>query len=110
MRAFLLTLALCATAATHEADLTRLPLGDGKISTGPKAGWIWACGVDPNGGGARGTGPWIRSDGTYDFTAKAVVPGDVRWPSRYTMHVEGESRIFSLNDLPIHGTGTFPVP
>ncbi len=31
-------------ACAHEsADLTRLPLGDGKISTGPKTGFIWAC-------------------------------------------------------------------
>ncbi|MBV9420041.1 MAG: YHYH protein [Alphaproteobacteria bacterium] len=102
--------AFIAGAQAHEADLTRLPLGDGKISTGPKAGWIWACRVDPNGGGARVAGPWIKSDGTYDFTAKAVVPGDVRWPSRYGMRLDGENRVFSLNDLPNHGTGTFPVP
>ena len=35
-----------AAASAHEAggpDLTRLPLGDGKISTGPKRGYVWAC-------------------------------------------------------------------
>jgi hypothetical protein len=101
---------LCQPAIAHDADLTHLPLGDGKISNMPESGYIWACHVDPNGGGAFRNGPWIHSDGTYDFTAKAVVPGDVHWPSRYEMHIEGDQRIFTLNDLPVHGTGTFPIP
>ena len=99
-----------APVAAHEVDLTRLPLGDGHISTAPKKGWIWACRVDPGAGGAFRDGPWIKKDGTYDFTAKAVVPGDVHWPSRYTMRLEGETRVFALNDFPNHGTGTFPIP
>ncbi len=97
-------------ATAHDVDLKRLPLGDGKISTAPRAGWIWACRTDPNAGGAFRDGPWIRADGTYDFTAKAVVPGDRHWPRRYEMRVEGANRIFALNDLPDHGTGTFPIP
>jgi hypothetical protein len=101
---------LATAAAAHDVDLTKLPLGDGKISTEPRTGFIWACRVDPGGGGAFRDGPWIKADGTYDFTRKAVVPGDVHWPSRYTMRVEGANRIFSLNDLPSHGTGTFPIP
>lgn len=109
-RSLILFAALAGAAAAHDADLTRLPLGDGKISTAPKVGWIWACRVDPNGGGAQRNGPWIKADGTFDFTAKAVIPGDVHWPSRYTMRLEGERRIFSLNDLPAHGTGVFPIP
>ena len=110
LRSLVLFAALAGAAVAHDADLTRLPLGDGKISTAPQAGWIWACRVDPNGGGAQRNGPWIKADGTYDFTAKAVVPGDVHWPSRYTMRLEGARRIFSLNDLPSHGTGVFPIP
>jgi hypothetical protein len=107
---FALAVLAASAAAAHDVDLTKLPLGDGKISTGPRAGFIWACRVDPNGGGAFRNGPWIKADGTYDFTHKAVVPGDVHWPSRYTMRVEGANRVFSLNDLPAHGTGTFPIP
>jgi len=107
---FALALLVSPAAAAHDIDLTTLPLGDGKISTEPKTGFIWACHVDPNGGGAFRNGPWIRADGTYDFTRKTVVPGDVHWPSRYTMRVEGANRVFSLNDLPTHGTGTFPIP
>src|SRR3569832_239877 len=112
MRRVLIALAMLAAsaAAAHDVDLTLLPLGDGKISTEPKTGFIWACRVDPGAGGAFRNGPWIKADGTFDFTQKAVVPGDLLWPSRYTMRVEGANRIFSLNDLPVHGTGTFPIP
>ena len=112
MRRLVVALAVlfATAAAAHDVDVTKLPLGDGKISTEPKPGFIWACRVDPNGGGAFRNGPWIKSDGTFDFTQKAVVPGDVHWPSRYIMRVEGANRVFSLNDLPSHGTGTFPIP
>ena len=49
----------------HDVDLRKLPLGDGKISKAPKAGWIWACHVDPNGGGEAAA----RSD--FDFYTEA---------------------------------------
>ena len=39
-------------AFAHELDPTKLPLGDGRLSTAPKAGYIWACHTDPNAGGA----------------------------------------------------------
>ncbi len=110
-----MAVALSAPAAAvahegHDPDLTRLPLGDGKISDGPKRGFIWACRVDPNAGGAFRNGPWIHSDGTYDFTKKAVVSGQVKWPSRYAITLKGERRAFTTNDLPSHATGTFPIP
>ena len=35
-------LAGLASAGAHDIDLKRLPLGDGKISKAPKAGWVWA--------------------------------------------------------------------
>jgi hypothetical protein len=90
-------------------DLTHLPIGDGKLSQAPKVGYIWACHVDPNAGGAFRNGPWIHSDGTYDFTQKALVDGDVKWPSHYTITLKGDRRAFTTNDLPNHGTGTFPI-
>ena len=111
--AALLALAGPLGAAAHETggpDLTHLPLGDGKISKGPRRGFIWACRVDPQAGGAFRNGPWIRSDGTYDFTKKAVVSGHVTWPSRYHIALQGQRRTFSTNDLPSHATGTFPIP
>jgi len=99
-----------AALFAQEVDLTRLPLGDGKISTEPRKGWIWACRIDPNAGGAFRDGPWIKPDGTYDFTAKAIVSGTVTWPNSYAMRIEGDRRIVVTNDLPNHGTGLFPIP
>lgn len=98
-----------ADPASHSVDLTRLPLGDGKISTGPQAGWIWACRTQPDAGGAFQDGPWIRADGTYDFTAKAVVDGAVTWPHHFEMTLQGDRRIFTSNDLPSHTTGIYPI-
>lgn len=91
-------------------DLTRLPLGDGKLAQAPRKGWIWACHTEPDSGGAFRDGPWIKSDGTYDLTAKAVVPGSVSWPHRFTIQVRDGRRVFSSNDLPPHPTGIFPIP
>jgi YHYH protein len=111
MRRILLALLLAPIAAlAHEPDLTRLPLGDGKTSTEPKAGFIWACRIDPNAGGAFRNGPWIHDDGTYDFTKKAVVSGDVTWPHQFAITLKGDRRVFITNDLPDHATGIFPIP
>jgi hypothetical protein len=100
----------CAGALAHDVDLTRLPVGDGKVSKEPMTGWVWACRVAPNSrAGAHQQGPWFNGDGTYDFTAKATVPGDVMWNPRFSIERRGESRVFSTNDLPNHGTGVYPV-
>lgn len=104
-----------ASVAVHDAphtsdvDLTRLELGDGKISTGPKVGYVYSCQTQFNGGGAQGTGSWINGDGTWDATKKAVVDGSVTWPHSFTISVQGDQRVFTGNDLPNHPTGIFPV-
>lgn len=102
---------VCAGAAfAHDVDPKRLPLGDGKISTAPKAGYIWACRTDPNAGGAFKDGPWIdAAAGTYDLTAKAVVDGAVTWPHAFAIERKGGQRVLTWNDLPDHPTGTFPI-
>jgi hypothetical protein len=106
-----LMLGLMAVAANaHEVDLHHLPLGDGKLSTAPKVGSIWACRIDPNAGGAQVDGPWIdHATQTYDFTKKAVVQGHVVWRPDFHMSVEGAKRVFVTNDLPDHATGVFPI-
>ena len=92
-------------------DLTKLPLGDGRISHEPRVGWVWPCHIEPNAGGAWRDGDWIdKRDGTYDFTRKAVVPGDVSWPAKFAIELVGDRRVFTSNDLPSHGTGIFPIP
>ncbi|APW43088.1 YHYH protein [Rhodoferax saidenbachensis] len=100
-----------ASGSGHSHDLTALPLGDGKLSQSPKVGWIWACHTDPQAGGAQRAGPWINTaKGTYDATAKPVVPGQVSWPSQFRLSVQQDQRVFSSNDLPSHPTGSFPIP
>jgi hypothetical protein len=97
-------------AQPRGVNLKQLPLGDGKLSDSPRVGWIWACRVEPDAGGALVMGPWIKADGTYDFTAKAVVDGQVNWPQRrFHISRQGDRRIFSTNDLPNHPTGVYPV-
>lgn len=101
--------AVAGRAQAH--DLKALPLGDGKISQSPRQSWVWACHVESSGRGAQGNGPWIdTARGTYDLTAKAVVPGNVRWPSKFELSVRNGRRIFSSNDFPSHPTGEFPIP
>ena len=101
---------LQGAAAAHDVDPHALPLGDGKLSTAPKAGYIWPCRVDPGAGGAFRDGPWINSAaGTYDFDKKAIVDGSVTWPHDYKVSLSGDVRHFKTNDLPDHPTGTFPI-
>ena len=89
---------MASAALAHDVDLTKLPLGDGKLSAAPMVGQIWACRVDPNGGGAQVDGPWInKAAGTYDFTKKAVVSGKVVWVPHFVMSLSGDSRIFTSN-------------
>jgi hypothetical protein len=102
--------ALLSPAAAQDVDLHHLPLGDGKISTAPKTGSVWACRIDPNAGGAQADGPWIdHAAHTYDFTKKTVVQGRVVWRPDFKMSVEGAKRVFATNDLPDHPTGVFPI-
>lgn len=97
--------------AANSVDLTRLPLGDGHVSTTtPAQGWIYACGIG-TGGGAFQDGPWIHSDGTFDLTAKAVVDGAVTWPGSVSITTSGSTRNIVSNGLPSPNepTGIFPI-
>jgi hypothetical protein len=97
--------------AVNLPDLTHLPIGDGKVSTTPQVGYIYLCNTQPMGQGGAGTdGPWIHSDGTFDFTAKAVVDGEIEWPEHaFNITLDGSTRHITTNDLPNHTTGTFPI-
>ena len=67
--------------ADSSVDTTHLPLGDGKISTSPKVGYVFSCQTQFNGGGASHSGNWINGDGTFDLSKKPTVDGSVTWPS-----------------------------
>ncbi len=98
---------LATSALAH--DPTRLPIGDGKVSTTPQRGHVMNCPSPMLGGGAQAQGPWIRADGTFDFNAKAVVEGEVSWPAEFFVFVESGRRVVASNNLPRHPTGVFPV-
>jgi hypothetical protein len=99
-----------AASATNPAEL---PIGDGHVSTsGAQRGYVYACQSGmPGGGGAFTEGPWIRGDGTFDLTAKAIVDGAVRWSSAsFKVTRTKNRRIFSGNGLPVNqATGEFPI-
>ncbi len=90
----------------------RLPLGDGKISTTPRQGYVMACSSRfPGGGGAHRVGEWIDKTGaTWEPSAKPQVEGSVNWPNAaITITREGNERIVRANNLPTHASGQFPV-
>src|SRR5215213_3825837 len=85
---FSLFFAVLPALAHEEPDLTKLPVGDGKLSQEPQVGYVWRCGDGgpSSNGGAQVKGPWFNSDGTtFDFTAKYIVDGNVMWPSEFEM-------------------------
>jgi hypothetical protein len=92
-------------------DAKNLPLGDGKISSVPRKGYLMSCqNRFFGGGGAFKDGEWIRADGTWDSTAKAQVDGDVAWSNfKYEIKIADGKRQLIGNGLPNHHTGIFPV-
>ena len=95
----------------HSADLTRLPVGDGRYVTAPQAGSVFTCMSysQSNAVGAHQQGPWFNGDGTFDITRKAVVDGAVQWNSAFTITLNGSTRDIVANALPNHPTGIYPI-
>jgi hypothetical protein len=91
-------------------NLAKLPLGDGKVSTTPKVGYVDSCTTNFKGGGARHAGSWIKGD-TWDADAKPTVQGSVYWSSaKMSITLSGSTRTISGNGLPIKlPTGIFPI-
>jgi len=106
----ILSLLTVAGGAAVAAGPKSLPLGDGKVSAGPRAGYIFSCGMGGGGGGgAFADGPWIHGS-TFDPGAKTSVQGAVSWPAhRLTITVAGGALHITTNDLPSHPTGSFPI-
>ncbi len=91
-------------------DVTRLPLGDGHVSSSPKRGEVDACRQAPGRpGGAQHGGPWIHG-ATFDLKEKAVVDGRVQWPGTVRIRVRGTRLLVTANGLPkLTPTGRFPI-
>ena len=89
-----------------------LPLGDGKVSTSARVGYIDSCVTRFNGGGAREDGPWIdAAAGTWNATTKLHVQGSHSWPTAtHSFTLSGSQRVLATNGLPAGATtGTFPI-
>jgi hypothetical protein len=100
------------SAGSRATDPRRIPIGDGHVSSTPRVGYVDSCQTHfGNAPGAFRAGPWIRSDGTWDSTAKVKVRGSVRWPAAsFSSHVSGGRRVLRTRSLPVGQlTGTFPV-
>jgi hypothetical protein len=92
---------------------TTIPIGDGKLSTSPKVGYVDSCITSfQSTGGAKTEGPWInQANSTWNMDSKIAVEGTVSWPNAsFSVTISGDNRIITSNDLPInHTTGTFPI-
>ena len=107
------------TAAPETPDLTHLPFG-GKAPTNilirnqgaPNPGLLslWLCGLPSNGAGANNASDWTNADGTWDYTKKPQVEGNVTWNYQLSIILDGSgNRIITGNALPNHATGIFPI-
>jgi YHYH protein len=96
-----------------QVDITRLPLGDSRVSvTNPARGVILSCTGPTGTEGAEADGEWIdAASGTWDRTRKLAVQGRVIWEqARYEETISPGRRMLATNKLPVHDpTGTFPV-
>ncbi len=102
-------LLLCPTYA-HDTASTKLPLGDGKVASAPRRGYVFACSTRfPGGGGAHRVGNWVE-DGYWWPALKPVVRGEVAWPeASIKVALQGDQRIVTANGLPSHTTGIYPI-
>jgi YHYH protein len=104
------TLASIAPGKADALDPRALPLGDGKVSSAPKRGYVFSCTTRFRGGGARHAGDWIHGS-TWDATEKIAVRGEVFWPeARFSITTDGDLRRIVSNGLPFgEPSGVFPV-
>ncbi len=93
-------------------DPTKIPLGDGHVSTTPMAGFVDSCVSVFQGGGARHAGDWIdEANSTWSLPGKVAVQGSVQWSgAQHSVTVEGDQRVITTNDLPDgYDSGSFPI-
>lgn len=98
------------------AHLTNLPFGGSNILirtqgvAQPDFLSLWLCGLPSNGAGNSDASDWTNADGTWDYTRKPMVEGNVTWTSEFNVLLDGNgNRIITGNALPDHPTGVFPI-
>ncbi len=106
-------------AAEDAVDLTRLPfggIGETQIlvrnegDPSPDLLSLWLCGLPEDAAGANNASDWTNLDGTWDYTRKPQVEGEVTWNHEFDIVLNDDgSRTISGNNLPDHPTGVFPI-
>lgn len=107
------------TPTPETPDLTKLPFGGtapykilirNQGSPNPDFLSLWLCGLPPDGAGANNAADWTNPDGTWDYTRKPQVAGNVIWTSEFKITLDGNgNRVLTGNGLPSHPTGEFPI-
>lgn len=107
------------TPTLETPDLTKLPFGGtapykilirNQGNPNPDFLSLWLCGLPANGAGANNAADWTNPDGTWDYTRKPQVAGNVIWTSEFNITLDGKgNRVLSGNGLPNHPTGIFPI-
>lgn len=94
---------------TTVLNTAELPLGDGRISNGPKKRYIYSCQTTFT-SAPSSNDPWIHGD-TWDANQKPVVSGSVPWPkATLDIHILGAIRFIIGDALPYQTqTGEFPA-
>ena len=106
-------------ANPEKVDLAHLPFGGNaptrilirnQGSPQPELLSLWLCGLPANGAGNDDASDWTNPDGTWDYTRKPQVQGNVTWISEFEVSLDGNGkRIITGNALPNHPTGVFPI-
>jgi len=104
-------LAVLMSASSGMAHGTKIPIGDGNVTSTPTRGAVMSCQqrFNPNAGGAHRSGDWIK--GSYWYPdLKPVVDGNVIWGNAsVTITKNGDKRRIIANGLPDHTTGHYPI-
>jgi hypothetical protein len=104
--------AAATTTSAAAASAGTLPLGDGKVSTEPRRGYVFSCQQQfpSNAPGAFRDGPWIDvAAKTWSPADKIAVQGEVKHDATFVGKVEGGRELLAGNGLPSTPTGVFPV-
>lgn len=107
----ILTVAALAIAAPGAASAhdDGLPLGDGRVSDAPAAGYVFQCPFKIDFPDQASPNNWIK-DGRWYPSLKPSVQGSNAWPdARIEIKREGDRRLIVANNLPLHATGNFPI-
>lgn len=104
------------TPDPESISLTSLPFGGPNVlirtqgESQPDFLSLWLCGLPSDGAGNDDASDWTNADGTWDYTRKPTVDGDVTWISEFEVSLDGNgNRIITGNALPDHPTGIFPI-